>query len=562
MNTYTLSTFIRLLSLLLLITTIPSIYAHAQLTYKKYWVSLKDKTNTPYTINQPTAFLSTKAIERRKKYQIPIQTNDLPVDPVYVNQIKALGGTILYTSRWFNAVAVQVEDSTTLEQIQTLSFVQQTQAVSKYKQEPIKTPTTKPFRLAKSWKRQQKGEIYYGAAFRQIHMVNGDYLHAQGYTGEGMTVAVMDAGFSKVNELEAFRHLFDQKRILGTFDFVTGQENVYQVGTHGTQVLSIMAAYQPGTYVGTAPNANYYLFRTEDGRSETVTEEYNWVAAAEYADSVGVDVINTSLGYCNFDDPTTSYKYEHMDGNTSRITIGADIAASKGILVVSSAGNKGNKSWRYITAPADGDSVLAVGSVNAFEMPSSFSSYGPTVDGRIKPNIAGMGELTELIAVDGVVRRSNGTSYAAPLIAGLVTCLWQANPTKTNADIIRLLEQNASQHKQPNDRVGYGVPDFKQSLQNLMTTVPTTLEHMVAFVYPNPFLSQAKVYYRSEKTEQVQVELYSSAGQLLNMIQEPTSANKPYQFTFNWDVYPKGVYLIKIKNSHQTKILRAVKMGR
>ena len=433
--------------------------------YAKYWVALTDKNESPYRIDEPQEFLSQRAIERRQRAGISITANDLPVSPTYQTEIKNTGAKLLYASRWMNGVLLQIEDSTILQAVLDLPFVKSGEAIA-----PKRKPNGKSqLRFLKEEIEIFDNEAYYGSTFGQLQMLNGDYLHAHGYTGKGMTVAVFDVGFTGVNHLEAFAAMRDENRLLGSHDFVDGDEDAFSGGNHGTQVLSTMAAKLEGVFVGSAPDAAYWLFRTEDGASETHVEEYNWLAAAEFSDSVGVDVINSSLGYSLFDGSTYSYSYEDMDGNTTIITRAADLAASKGILVVTSAGNQGQKPWRYITAPADGDSVLTVGAVDGSESYASFSSKGPAYDGRTKPDVAAQGKGMALIHSNGnIFDTGSGTSYSSPIVAGLAACLWQANPSAGNMDVLQAIQRSASQYQNPDDLMGYGIPDFYRAMFDII----------------------------------------------------------------------------------------------
>ncbi len=307
------------------------------------------------------------------------------------------------------------------------------------------------------------GESYdYGQAFNQINMLNGIPLHDLGYDGAGMTIAVLDAGFLNANVLSAFDSLWLNNQIIGYKDFVSPlAPDIFGSHTHGTSVLSTMGANLPAEMVGTAPKADYWLLRSEDDATEYLIEELNWASAAEYADSVGVDVINSSLVYNTFDDPAQDHTYAYMDGNTTPITIAADLAASKGILVVNSAGNSGSSSWHYIGAPADGDSVFSIGAVNSSGVYASFSSTGPTYDGRIKPNVVAQGQGSTIIsAYSGNVISGNGTSFSSPITAGMVASLWQAHPDKKNTEIMEAIQQSATQALNPDSLLGFGIPDY------------------------------------------------------------------------------------------------------
>lgn len=546
---------------LLLLSATPN-HLFAQLEFKKYWVGFTDKNDTPYSLSQPELFLSEKALTRREQYGIPLQNNDLPVNPAYVATVRDMGTIVLYASKWMNGVVVQVTDSATLLAIQELPFVNRTNAVSK------KTGRIGGGNGQGNLQIQMKTEetigvedtIYYGTACHQIEMLKGQYLHNAGLKGAGMTVAILDAGFSGVNTNPVFAQHFASDQILGTRDFVDFDGNVYEHSSHGAQVFSIMGGNLPSYYVGAAPEADYWLIRTEEGSSETAIEEYNWIAGAEFADSVGVDVINSSLGYSLFDYSYMNYTYEDMDGQVATVTRGADIAASKGILVVTSAGNQGNKTWQYITAPADADSVLTVGAVDSLQVYAYFSSIGPSSDGRVKPNVVGQGLETAYVDPSGNLKKGNGTSYSSPLIAGLVTCLWQANRSLNNMDIIRYVQQTANHYLNPNDSVGYGLPNFQLAMQ--LVEAPAIIEQFgkTSFLYPNPANSDIALYYYANNTELLSYSLFSLSGQLLYEKKEYVSAGLPYQFTIDaWRALPDGIYLVQLQNSAERKSLKAVK---
>lgn len=550
----------RLFFLILWVGMMSDVFAQSEAS--KYWVMFTDKDNSTYSIDYPEDFLTPKAVARRVLHHIPIAETDLPVNKHYINTIQVLGVKTHHASRWFNALVIETAEEEKLNVIQQLSFVSEIVEVSKVRRK-YAWSSKKNFSMKEELEEEKDGDIFYGSAFNQLQMVNGDILHAYGYTGKGITIGVMDAGFSGVLTNSVFRSLFDNGQILGTFDFVEGDEDVYGSSSHGAQVFSIMGANQPGYYVGAAPDANYWLFRTEDGATESTVEESNWIAAAEFADSVGADIITTSLGYSVFDDPETNYTYEDMDGNTTIITRGADMAAAKGMLVISSAGNQGNKPWKYVTAPADGDSVLAVGSVNSEGIYSSFSSQGPTADGRVKPNVAAQGTTTAFVNTDGTLGSANGTSYAAPLVAGLAACLWQADRSKNNMAVLHAIEQSASQYEFPDEQLGYGIPNFNIALFKL-TNFPLENfnEETAAFVYPNPSADEFNVYYHARETESLTVTAYNVAGELLETLYVDVNAGMPYRFSFNrLNDYPKGVYIIKINSENYPKVLKAVRIA-
>jgi len=448
-----------------------SCFVSAQVAPDKYWIRFTDKDNSPYSINIPEEFLSQKAIDRRTIQGISIVENDLPVNPSYVTAVINTGATLLNISKWFNSVTVYTDDPLVLVAINALPIVL---SISKNSLSNIvaEEKSAKPFFENETIskipeenliKGTTSGQSYdYGQAYNQINMVNGIPLHDLGLDGAGMIIAVLDAGFLNVDEIEAFDSLWLNNQIIGYKDFVSPfAPDIFDSHYHGTMVLSTMGANLPTEMVGTAPKADYWLLRSEDGTTEYLIEELNWASAAEYADSLGADIINSSLGYTTYDDPTQDHTYEDMDGNTTPITIAADLAASKGILVVNSAGNSGNNSWHYIGAPADGDSVFTIGAVNSSGNYASFSSTGPTYDGRIKPNVVAQGQGSTVIsAYTGNVTSGNGTSFSSPITAGMVACLWQAYPDKKNTEIMEAIQQSATQAINPDSLLGYGIPDY------------------------------------------------------------------------------------------------------
>ncbi len=424
-------------------------------------VYFKDKVGTPYNIDKPEEFLSPKAIARRTKYNIPITTQDLPVNPAYLQKLRDMGVTVLKWSKWLNCAVVSVGDTSKIVDVYKLDFVidkpEPQPKNYRYKKLKGKRINVEPDSLE---------DIYdYGLATNQVTMLNVNKLHSLGYSGQGVTIAILDAGFMSVNKLESFDSLWANNQILGWYDYVDMDTTVFNVGDHGRAVLSTIAANSLD-FVGTAPKASFWLFRTEDGDSETQMEEYNYAVACEKADSVGVDIIHSSLGYSEFDVDETSYTYDDMNGNTAISTIAADIAASKGIIVTVSAGNEGDGSWTYLTAPSDGDSVLCVGAVNFRRKYAYFSSKGPSSDGRIKPDACAQGYS---IYAQGRKKfeTMSGTSFSGPITAGAVACLFQAFPNATNMQILDAVRLSASQIKNPDDELGYGIPDMYKAYSYL-----------------------------------------------------------------------------------------------
>ncbi|RYU83352.1 S8 family serine peptidase [Hymenobacter persicinus] len=458
----------------------------ATATVRKHLIYFTNKAGTPFSLSQPQAFLSARALARRTRQGIALKPRDLPVNPAYVAQVKAVAGVrVWYTSRWFNAAVVSC-DSTTLASIRTLSCVQGAQTLNRGQNAPRhpdpETSTAPAQRPASA--------ADYGTAFGQAQMIGAVSMHSAGFRGEGMQVAVFDAGFPGVNQMAVFAPLFQEQRIASTFNFVDKTADVYQRNDHGTLCLSTLAGNQPGTYLGTAPKATYRLFITEDINSEHPVEEANWLVAAEYADSAGVDVISSSLGYNTFDAPSTDYTYADMNGRTAIASRAAVTAARVGMLVVNSAGNEGNSGWHYITAPADADSVLTVGAVTAQREHASFSSYGPTADGRIKPNMVAQGQAAAIVYPSGAVGTGNGTSFACPIMAGMATGFWQSSPALKVQEVIRYLQSAGSQATSPDNTLGYGIPSFVTAYNLAHPNNPLASAGAAAAeplgVYPNP----------------------------------------------------------------------------
>ncbi|MEZ4772793.1 MAG: S8 family serine peptidase [Bacteroidia bacterium] len=414
------------------------------------WVFFKDKGSLS-RLENPHSFLSADAILRREEKNIPITVSDLPVEPAYVKRLKSNNFEVVSTSRWLNAAVVRMDCSRRAE-VLSLDFVAGIRPVAQI----VSTATDDaPEAISPGI----YSPLLYGQAEEQNNMLNIAGLHERGFTGRGVKMAVLDAGFRGVDTIAAFDSMRAEHRILATWDFVDNDETVYHSDAHGTQVLSVIAANIPGQLVGTAPHVSVILLRTENSRSETRQEEYNWVKAVEMADSLGVDIIHSSLGYTEFDDDEESYTYEDMNGNTAITTKAADMAARKGIIITVSAGNEGDNHWQHIVAPCDADSVLCVGSVDRLQNLSGFSSIGPSSDGRIKPDVVAMGSRTMAANPNNRIYGVNGTSFSGPLIAGFAACLRQAHPERSNIDIIRAVRLSGDQAGLPDEKYGYGIPD-------------------------------------------------------------------------------------------------------
>ncbi|HXH18981.1 MAG TPA: S8 family serine peptidase, partial [Chitinophagales bacterium] len=493
--------------------------------------------------------------------------NDLPVTPSYVDSVVRTGAKLLIKSKWMNGIAVETEDSLVLQRINSFSFVSDIEPIAAYTIiDSADTSGIESIPLISSpvlTNNLLYDEELYGSGFNQISMMHGEYLHELGFRGEQMMIAVLDAGFYRADSIAAFDSLRMNNRILGCRDFVSGiHDSIFYRSTHGMSVLSTMGGNLPGELVGTAPAANYWLLRTEDAGTEFRIEEYNWAAGAEFADSVGADVINSSLGYTTFNDSAMDYSYSDLNGDFAVVTRAADFAAQKGMIVVTSAGNQGNSRWRYIGAPADADSILAVGAVDAQGQITGFSSRGPSFDGRVKPNVVAQGRDVAIVNGSGSISTGNGTSFASPVTAGLVTCLWQAFPEKSAQEIISNVIETASHFSHPNDSFGYGIPDFRLAyLKMLEEKGSPYVRARQPIAYPNPFSDALHVMVFAEEEGLYFVEIFDALGKRIVRQEQHLRELRYHDFQFSGlDTLQRGVYLIRIGCKGDTRMVRAVKL--
>jgi hypothetical protein len=501
------------------------------------WVYFNVKNNSQTYFDNPLNMLSQRALDRRAKQNIDLDSKDIPIDPSFISQIKAVSGiTVMAKSKWLNALHIR-GSVTAINSLKSLAFVDKVDFADKSLNLTGKKVSSAKMKAVHKVL-ETKVDFGYGNSANQIQMLHGDVLHQQNYTGSGKIIAVLDAGFPGVDTAQPFQRLRDNNQILGGYDFVNRSESFYSGNSHGTMVLSSMGGYKVNALVGTAPDASYYLFRTEDAATENPVEESYWVEAAEKADSLGVDVINTSLGYFGFDNDAYSHTYSDMDGKTAFMTRGAEIAFSRGMIVVVSAGNEGATSNPHIAVPADGISVLTVGAVNSTKMVTSFSSIGPSFDGRVKPDVMAQGASAVLSDPSGNIVTANGTSFSSPITAGMVACLWQAFPNKTNSEIKDLILKSADRYSSPNDQYGYGIPDFSLALSNGLGIVDFSEKDI--FVYPNPTSDLSTVSF-SEDFDSGVFRVYSILGQkILEQIITKTSP------IISLKTLQSGVYIYKL----------------
>lgn len=511
-----------------------------------YWVKFKDKSNSPYTIDNPSAFLSAKAIARREKQAIPITESDLPVTPAYLQALAPYITQQKHALKWFNMAVVKIDNPAFIDSIRALSFVD-TLAGIEYIPHKSMLQNNK-FESVETLPDQKV--VYpneYGIAYRQAVMLNADLLHQLGYRGKGITIAHFDNGCLNVNTLKAYDSI--RSRILHTYDYVADEADVYNDGGHGSNTLSCIAANMPGKYIGTAPDASFYLLTTEDDNAEWVMEEYNWAAGAQWADSAGADLFTTSLGYTEFDNGIGNHTYQDMTGDKTVITRAANMAFQKGILVFNSAGNSGAGAWRYISAPADGQDVIAVGAVDSAEVLGNFSSRGPTYTGVVKPDVCAQGVRSAVINTSGDLGYSGGTSFSCPVMAGGAACLMQAFPDKTVQEIRNAILWSCDRYNTPDNDYGYGVPDLYNAYLYLKNNSNEKILRVGdnAIVYPNPFINSITISVMGKENVPRKVELFDINGQQL-YVREFLMRDKTFELIPAEDLttLPAGVYVLRL----------------
>ena len=531
----------------------------------RYVVQFTDKSASPFSISSPIDFLSQRAIDRRIIQGIAIDQYDIPVNASYLTGVVSAGASIRASSRWLNSAVIDVPGAVEFAAIQALPYVTSIRPAGSLK------PGTLPDKFAQeplvkkvaSLLQRSASPIPYGFSADQIQQVGLNMLHNAGYTGAGVRIAVIDAGFLDLPLMRCLDSIRLHGRILATYDFVDAEADVYDDHYHGAAVLTCIASNIPDTLIGTAPQADYMLLRSEDAGSETIAEEFYWATAAEFADSAGADIISTSLGYTTFDDSTQNHSYAEMDGNTTPISIASDVAASRGIIVVNSAGNEGNSPWNYISAPADADSILAIGAVDINGNYASFSGNGPTFDGRVKPDLAACGAATWLVSPysNNQPVQGNGTSFSAPLIAGAMACLRQAFPALPSQQLIAAIKASASQFNSPDSLLGFGIPNFAFASMLLSATEASTSSLNKILVFPNPAFLFETVELKlttTHSTGTVQVRLFDALGRIVfSTTATSTSGDRTTSISVPSNtIKSAGIYLLEIETDHKREQAR------
>ena len=519
------------------------------------WIYFADKENVAASIANPLSILTQKAIDRKNAHGVVIDDRDVPVNETYITQLKnATGISVLAKSKWFNAVHVR-GSQTEIESLTSFTFV----SVIDFADKNLNAKNTKTktkLNHTKLSKEENNLTVFnYGDATNQIEMFNGDKLHLADYTGDGMTIAVLDSGFPNVDNMTSFQRLRNAGNILGTYDFVNRDIDVYTgtTSSHGTWVLSDMAGYIENNFVGTAPDASYYLFITEDAPNENPVEESYWVEAVERADSLGVDLVNTSLGYTTYDNPNYSYTQADMDGNTAFISKGANIAFEKGLLLVTSAGNSGNTSWGIVSAPADASGVFSVGAVDLNGNYASFSSRGNATQPNQKPDVVAQGQASYVIGTNDVIGTLNGTSFSSPILAGGITCLWQALPNKTNAEIMQLVRESATQFTSPDYFLGYGIPNLEWALNTTLAFNTDLADNFDVQIYPNPVRDNLFIKL-PDLSESTTLKIYNILGEEINTYNISESINE-----INTVSLAQGLYIVKLTSKTFSKSVKLIK---
>ena len=524
-----------------------SAYDYDDLWFYRVWFSEKTESTGDYS---PEELLSPKAIARREKYGIPpISESDIPVSKDYINTLSGLGLVPKCTSRWLNTALFTATGPKDIAALEEFDFIDSIHLV-KHPSEPVKSNYSKY---------GTTGALDIQAAFDPRIPLNGQMLHQSGLTGRNMTIAVLDAGFVNADLIESLEPLRQRGGIIATWDFVNGNSHVYDYHTHGTSVLSILAGMLGGILHGTAPGADYLLLRTEDNRTEYPVEQDYWVAAAEYADSAGADIITSSLGYYTFDDPSMDYSFSDMDGNTTFVTLGADMAASKGILVVSSAGNERNKEWIRIISPSDGDSVLSIGAVKHDLTISDFSSAGYSADGRVKPDVVAPGVSIPIQSEPGVWYSGSGTSFSCPVISGLCASLMQGVPHASPSEIMAAVRESSDRFLRPDSLYGYGLPDFLKALamaEERHSFIPEV--NMTAG--PNPFTEEISLWFH-ESPGHLTVTVTAMSGRTVIRKYFPAFAARSLKID-GLETLAQGTYLVRVVTNQGDKVFKMIRINR
>jgi subtilisin family serine protease len=530
------------------------------LAQDRYAVFFKFKPQNEYSLASPSKFLTQKAIQRRAREKFVVDSLDLPVATAYLQGISAYSQELLYASKWLNA-AVVVTDAAGKKNLEALPFVQKVEWVAKgfISKSGNRTAPEIPGKPTKNQKWAIEESYREAAAYDfQNELLGIPAMHQAGFTGKGITVAVFDSGFPGLDRAIPFAHVFINKQVVGQLNVVRPWiKEVFRDNEHGTQVSSLIFSNQPGTLVAGAHQAQVVFAITEDVATEYPIEELNWVRAAEYADSLGVDIINSSLGYLDFDEPSLTYTTAQLDGKTTYVTRGATLAAKRGILVVNSVGNYGSAGSSSLIAPADAQGILAVGSVNASSIVSTFSSRGPTADGRIKPELVAFGQSPVLIRSSGQVSAAAGTSFSAPQLTALAAGLWEAKPEWTKDELLTNLIKSGTQYATPDQNLGYGIPNFRIAYYGALLGLNEEIESGSS-IYPNPLRSES-LHIRFGKELKVTLQILDGSGRrVVEQVGERNAIQQP--FVFDLSDLPSGIYFLQLLDGKEIAYKKLIKL--
>jgi len=536
---------------LFLTLLISSFTVQGQQDQYRYLIVFKDKPNSPTSLVNPNTFLSTKALERRRKLNIAITEQDSPVNPVYLDLLKTTGATILFPLKWINGALIKQRPQDLAKTLKSpgvkglyWNFPADSSAKFKINSSEISRETVQVLNASES-------TIDYGNSITQIAQIGVDIMHAKGFHGQNVLISILDNGFLNADIATFLQKIYTEKRLVGTLTTSPNLKSIYQGGAHGTQVLSTIAGQFPGKLYGTAYQANIAIAQTEEEETELIVEEANWLRAAEWADSLGTDIISSSLGYSEFENSKSNHTYADMNGKNTLVSNAARWAANRGIICVISAGNEGSGAWKYITAPADADSIISVGAVDRTGLRASFSSQGPSFDKRIKPDVSAMGLGTIAGLPNGQISSLNGTSFSAPLIAGLAAGLIQSSPNKNNFQIINAIRKSSSLADKPDNLVGFGVPNFDRAFFILNPVLSTEeLPDTQVRLFPNPLKTGEKLTIELDATGSAQVEICNSQGSIV--LKFPLKSQRE---ELNLPPLAAGKYFVRLYVGNQQKVI-------
>ena len=539
---------------LTIIAIIVSVCSYAQIAPDKYFIQFTDKNGSSYSVDHPEEFLSQRSISRRIRQSIPVTENDIPVVAAYLEGVENIGVQLLNPTKWLNGITIYTDDADKIQKINELPYVEKT---LKLTDDISRKLVDDKFHVETGFVEKSTSALDYGYSYGQINQLSGIPLHEENFEGQDILIAVLDAGFTGVQEHPVFGYLWETNRIIATKDFVWPGGDVFDGHSHGEMVLSCMGANLPEEMIGTAPEASYLLLRSEDGTSENIIEEYNWVSAAEYADSAGADIINSSLSYTTFDMPQWSHTHADMNGHTAPASIGASYATHVGIFVCASAGNSVGVTW--VGSPGDADSVCTVGAVTLSGDRASFSSVGPTADGRTVPVVMACGQgATVATGTSSINLYGNGTSFSSPILAGMVACLWQKHYNLSMMTIQNTIKQSGNNASNPNDLIGWGIPNFTIA-DSILTALQPKTNGIIAKAGPNPTRDNYTINIIDNTVAELSIKIYSYNGQLILDNSYKLGTSKKITLDSEVEKLNAGYYFLKISSNNNNQTISLIK---